>query len=496
MNTTQQQSPPRSIFARRKDSNFNTPSGTSLLLRVPIVLIVLAGAAFAGWSPSVILLGLPIVIVGVVLLWKRPQIGFIGLIVGSLVIPFSVGTGSESKVHAGMLMLIGMLFLWIVEGIIHRSLMVHANPTTVPLILFLTVVVISFFTGQLTWFPKVDSAPIRAQLGGLGLFFLSAAAFWLAAFRIRKVVWLQNMVWVFLIVGSLWVVGQLFSPLRRTVDFLFEHNSSGATGSVFWVWMIALAFGQAVLNKQLPAFVRVILMGLVGASLYLCMIVNRDWTSGWLPALVAIGMIVWFGFPKLRYATLLVGSGLALSRAAPVLEKLVLTKDNDYSLVTRLAAANTMWQLILHNPVLGFGPANYYFYTPLFSILGYNNIRFNSHNNYVDLVAETGFLGLAAFFWFAWRAGRYVSSVKERMPAGFARAYAISALAGWIGTLASGFLGDWFLPFVYNLGFYGFRSSVLAWLFLGGVIALDRLLSSSEEQTPATNIADDAIAPI
>jgi hypothetical protein len=31
------------------------------------------------------------------------------------------------------------------------------------------------------------------------------------------------------------------------------------------------------------------------------------------------------------------------------------------------------------------------------------------------------------------------------------------------------------LPFVYNIGFTGFRASVLAWLFLGGLISLEHV---------------------
>ena len=47
-----------------------------------------------------------------------------------------------------------------------------------------------------------------------------------------------------------------------------------------------------------------------------------------------------------------------------------------------------------------------------------------------------------------------------------------------IGTLASGMLGDWFLPFVYNVGLAGMRSSILFWVFLGGLLALQQ--SSNE----------------
>ena len=32
--------------------------------------------------------------------------------------------------------------------------------------------------------------------------------------------------------------------------------------------------------------------------------------------------------------------------------------------------------------------------------------------------------------------------------------------------------GDWFMPFVYNVGMDGFRSASLAWFFLGGMVYL------------------------
>jgi hypothetical protein len=36
-------------------------------------------------------------------------------------------------------------------------------------------------------------------------------------------------------------------------------------------------------------------------------------------------------------------------------------------------------------------------------------------------------------------------------------------------------MGDWFLPFTYNIGFPGFRAAMFAWLFLGGLMALERI---------------------
>ena len=44
--------------------------------------------------------------------------------------------------------------------------------------------------------------------------------------------------------------------------------------------------------------------------------------------------------------------------------------------------------------------------------------------------------------------------------------------------LAAGMLGDWIIPFYYNGGVLGFRSSLLFWVFLGGALALRRMLAA------------------
>ena len=50
------------------------------------------------------------------------------------------------------------------------------------------------------------------------------------------------------------------------------------------------------------------------------------------------------------------------------------------------------------------------------------------------------------------------------------------------GSLVAGMLGDWIFPFVYNVGFFGFRASLFTFLFLGGLVALARILDG---QPPA-----------
>jgi hypothetical protein len=131
-------------------------------------------------------------------------------------------------------------------------------------------------------------------------------------------------------------------------------------------------------------------------------------------------------------------------------------------------------EIVKVNPALGLGFANYYWYTPLFPIRGFA-VRFNSHNNFVDIIAQTGLVGLGIFLWFFFELGRVGMRLIHRVPAGFPRAYVYGALGGLVATLAAAMLGDWVLPFVYNIGFSGVRTGILAWIFLGGLVALETL---------------------
>ena len=64
--------------------------------------------------------------------------------------------------------------------------------------------------------------------------------------------------------------------------------------------------------------------------------------------------------------------------------------------------------------------------------------------------------------------------MRKRPITGFEAGYIYGAIGGLVGTYAAAGLGDWVIPFVYNAGFAGFRTSVLPWLFFGGLVALEQ----------------------
>ena len=237
---------------------------------------------------------------------------------------------------------------------------------------------------------------------------------------------------------------------------------------MFWTWLVALTFSQAFLNRKLLLRWRIILFGIVLIALYVAYFQAGGWKAGWIPPGVAIAAIV--GFRYLRPALVLIPFAIV-----PLYSFAIEIINTDlYSWITRLEAWKIIIEIVKVNPILGLGFGNYYWITPLFPILGWE-VSFNSHNQYVDILAQTGILGLTCFLWFFWEIGRLGWRMRNRVPAGFPRAYAYGALGGLAGTLVAAALVDWVLPFVYNLGLNGFRASVIVWIFLGGLVGLNQI---------------------
>jgi O-antigen ligase len=252
--------------------------------------------------------------------------------------------------------------------------------------------------------------------------------------------------------------------------FTYEMN----TGAMVWLWLAVLAGGQVLFNHSLAMKWKVLLGGLILAQFASTVLYGRnEWVSGWLPALIAILILIWLRSWRRGLVVLALGAGVFLAYQALLIGG-IMTPTQQYSISSRGATLPILLELIKANPLLGLGPANYHFYTPLYSILGWH-VQFNSHNNYIDMVAQTGLIGLALFGWLIIALARSGWKLRRAAGDGFSRGYVNAALAGLAGIFVSGFLGDWFLPFLYNVGIPGFRASLFAWLFLGGLVALENI---------------------
>lgn len=411
---------------------------------------------------------------GIVLIFMRwPPVGLVALVVTGLIIPSPNLPGGLNVAVLLLIMLIGLPLLNTVVR--KRPMQLLPSRTLWSILALMLAVGLSFGIGQLPWFGFAHPAPLDAQLGGLMIYLLAGGAFLLAAYQIRDLRWLQWLTWIYIAVASLHVAGWLVPGVGAISSRLFQFGTTN--NSLFWVWLVTLSFSQALLNKKLHPGWRLTLGIITVATLYVAFVKMGDWKSGYLPPLVSIAVILALRSWRLALMMALVGPIAALYLSSQAVA------TDEYSYSTRVDALLIMVEIIKVNPVFGFGPANYYWYTPLFPIRGWA-VNFNSHNQYADIVAQTGLVGLACVLWFAIEVGWLGWRLRNRVPAGFAQAYVYGAVGGLAAMMASGVLVDWFFPFVYNVGLTGFRMSMLNWVFLGGLVSIEQIYRHQTDSKP------------
>lgn len=428
-------------------------------------LVLSAALVFVG-SQRLFMLGIVLLVgAGMALSFLRwPALGLAVAATAGLVVPF-IG---PSGLNVTMILVALLLGLWLLDMMIRqRQIRLAPSRTLWPLFSFALIAFLSFAVGQLPWFTFALHAPLGAQLGGLSIIVLSAATFLLMANQVKEISWLKLVTWAFLIVATLSI---FFRSVLPGVGIYWTQRYFQSVGSVFYVWVVSIAFSQATLNRELHKGWRLALGALVLVTLWVLFVLKFADKSGWIPCLVCIAAIT--GLRSWRAGLLMILATVGFG----VYQSTVIITSEDYSIATRFDAWLILAQIVKMSPLWGLGFANYYWYTPLFPIRGYA-VSFNSHNNYVDIVAQTGVIGLVCYLWLLWEIGRLAWRLRERAPAGFTQAYVYGALGGLVGMALLGMLGDWVLPFFYNIGLIGFRGSMVGWLFLGGLVSLEQMIN-------------------
>jgi len=412
-------------------------------------------------------------VAGLLVLLRYPTLVLLAIVPATIAIPYGLGTGTETVLPASVLLIFAALGLWVLDMVVVKRefhLMRHRLVTAA--LLMVGSSLLSFAMGQIPWF-YYQHAPITAQLGGTMLYILAAATFLVVAHCVTRRILIWAVV-ALIVLGGVYVFLRPISERNYWLTWpVLRFYANGSTGSLFWVWLFCITLAQLVFNRKLHLLLQVGIGAVLVAFLYNAFIMGRDWTSGWLPPLLGASVILFLASKKFRIPLLLGGLLVAVINFDQI-RSVVMVGDNEYSLMTRLDAWLIMFKIIAVSPILGVGPANYYFLTPLFPIRGYA-VQFNSHNNYIDLLAQTGVIGFGIFIWLLAEVILLGMRMRDQVAEGFDRALVYGVIGGTVGTLAAGMLGDWVIPFVYNVGFAGFRASLLGWFFMGALLGLYRL---------------------
>ena len=470
------------IFPQSHSLESQPGPGLQLWLRRLIVLGVLAvslALPFLRSQNLAFLLAAAIAgMVAVYVFMRWPSLGVVLVVFVTMLVPLpdQIVSRLGGSLNTTILYMMFLLGLWFFDMFVRqREFKLAPARANAPLLVLLLVVFISFINGRINYYGFTQLASISAQIGGIAIFILSIGAFWLAANRLSGIDWLQRLTWLFVFLGGIYIAIRLTPQTDTLFRGIFQY---GSDASIFWIWIVAMTASQALVNKKLSPRLRWGLFGLLAAIFYVSLSQAYDWKSGWLPAGIGLVMIFWVVAGRFRVPVMLVGVLIVLFGFS-TLGNLVSGQEN-VSLPSRQEAWKVVLEISKANPVIGLGPANYYWYTTILTFMG-NRVNLSSHNNFIDIYAQLGLVGLFSFLWFAWEVWWLGWRLQLTEPDGFSRAYAVGALGGLVGTLVSGMLGDWFLPYVYNVGLIGFRSSVFAWLFLGGLVLIDRVSSTREK---------------
>ncbi|MBN1920540.1 MAG: O-antigen ligase family protein, partial [Anaerolineae bacterium] len=424
--------------------------------------LVLLFAAFAGLA-----------------LVTESRLGLLGIVAAALIVPFEISTGTEVKLNAATLLIPALFAWWLLQGLGKEKLHWAASRVNRPLILFLISGLLSFLIGNVFWdlaIPKSGNFWL-VQLAQWAIFAFAALAFWLTANTIQSEDWLKRLTWFFLYLGGGLAIFWVLPGIGRLAQSITTVTMIRAP---FWILLTALAGGLLLFDHELHARKRGFLIATLVAVFVYAFIQQREGASNWVGVAAVTGVLVWLRFPRLRgviiaIAVIMMVTGILF----PSIYEFAGGDDEwTESGGSRLALITRVVQVTLRNPITGLGPASYRPYAnaePLrYRTALWFNPKVNSHNNYVDLFAHTGFLGLGLFLWFAVELGLLGLRLSDRHREGFVGGYVNGMLAAWVGSLVIMMLADWILPFVYNIGFPGFQASLLVWLFLGGLVAVDQ----------------------
>ena len=415
-------------------------------LLITLVLLGLLGysatiGAFLGMGRntiSLLLIAIPIGILIVILIVQHFELAVLLLPLTTLAIPIDLPTGTSSRVPISLALTLLLAVIWCISMSLRRWKLAQ-SPLNRPLLAFGAVCIISLIWDQIWRDPVLIYVPrfIIIQIGSLASFLLSICAALLIGNFVITERRLKFVVGLFIGFCSLMTFTQLFHIPQH---FL---NDRGLWGT----WLIAPAYGLLIAQPRVAWYWRAALVVLLLATLYQNLIVNSIWLSGWVPSLFTIGVATFLHSRK-AFLIFVAAAAIAGVMGKGFLDMVVQENVNEGS-AGRVGLWEHNLELIRSHWLFGTGPAGYALY-----YMTYNpDTAAATHNNYFDIVAQFGIVGILAWLWLSvvsmWEGWTLV----RRAPPGFPRTMAIIATSGWAGALVAMFsrrLGSAFRLYANN----------------------------------------------
>jgi O-antigen ligase len=451
-----------------------------LLLRLALALGVLIGAPVVGVltlrvNPILVFIVpcLLLVPVGLQFVLNRPSMAPLIILVAAAFLPISISTGTGSNVVDSLLLTMCFVGIWILRMLmVEKRFRLAPSPMNKPLLGFMAIVVLSLLWSTAFRDPLVTiwrTFPV-VQLASTAVMLMLPGAFLLVANYLNDAKSLKAMVALMLFGGAVGLIKRYaFDSLPVNVEGLFT------------MWIVTLTTGLAFFNRELSRVQRGLLLAMAGGFIYWGFRLHIDWLAGWLPGFVALGVLSFMRSKKLFAILIVLLLTLIVIRSDYYLS--TIQNEDNQSGSTRLAAWQVNWRITGQHLLLGTGPAGYAAYYMSY----FPNSAMATHSNYVDIIAQTGIVGLGLCMWFfftlAWQG--YNICLRLHGRADFLEGLANAAFAGTVSCIVAMAFGDWLFPFAYTQTIAGFDYAVYSWLFMGVIPVLDRLAVATSEVAPS-----------
>jgi len=399
---------------------------------------------------------------------QRNAKGIVLLLLSAAMLSFvSLPTGRESRIPISMLLALALVGSWLFSMLFGKPpTRLTPSPINRPLLGFVAVSIIAYLWSLIFRDPNLliwSSFPV-VQVASLTVNILLPLTLLFVANQVTEVRWLRYLTAVVIVLAV--VTPLLYFIDNNLFDFFFYRGTRG----LFSMWAAVLTYALALFHKGLKPWQRGLLLLIVAVLVFRYFIVGRSWVSGWLPMSTALLLLTWLRSRKLFLALAVAGLIYIALNFDFYYQNIVVAEEEGGSGTGRVELWLTNLNHVANHPLFGMGPAGYAIYNMTY----HREDARSTHNNYFDILAQTGVIGFMVFGWLMERlaqVGRQ-SLHRRRGRGDFEEVFAAATLSGLAGALVGMMLGDWVLPFAYNETIAGFDNAVLTWVLLGGMVAL------------------------
>lgn len=449
----------------------------AILLGVALIAAGIGGAfiALAGkrspegvYTSALIPLGFLALVLLIIFIQEGVGSGPVLILIAAYYLPFRISTGTESPIVDSLALTCAMAGIWMIRPILRKEKGgLQPSPINGPVLAFVAVTIVSLVWSILFRDPNIYvwDRFILVQVASTLVMIMLPVAMLLAGNQISNPGQIKWMAGLTIGAGILGLFSyQLNLPLPVN------------TGGLVSMWIITISLSLVMFHKKLKGVYRLLLLLLCGWWIYRGFVLNLHWVAGWLPGFVAICVLSFMRSWRVLLIVILVLLVLIGPNQDYYLGTFI-QQESEESLVTREDAWKVNWEITKHHILLGTGPAGYTVYYMSY----FPSRAMATHNNFLDIVAQTGIIGLGLLVWIfvvLLRTGIRLHR-RLRRSGGLEESMANAALAGLVGSIVIMMFGDWMFPFAYTQTIAGFDYIVPGWIFLGLILALDRMTKAS-----------------